>query len=111
VKPGLSAAGKLDLSSPTQLGATDVATVRRYETIDASHKDELTKKVGESLAPRLSGLPAFSGYFVIDTGARAMETVAAKVVGPRDGQAGFLGTIGVRGPGDGWGGRRGLGRS
>jgi len=25
-----------------------------------------------------------------------METVAAKVVGPRDGQAGFLGSIGVR---------------
>jgi hypothetical protein len=32
-----------------------------------------------------------------------METTAAKVVGPRDGQAGFLGSIGVRGPGDGWG--------
>jgi hypothetical protein len=39
------------------------ATVRRYEGIDASHKDELTKKVGESLAPRLSKLPGFSGYF------------------------------------------------
>jgi hypothetical protein len=38
------------------------ATVRRYEGIDASHKDELTKKVGESLAPRLSKLPGFSGY-------------------------------------------------
>jgi hypothetical protein len=25
-----------------------------------------------------------------------METVAAKVVGPRDGRAGFLGSIGVR---------------
>jgi hypothetical protein len=25
-----------------------------------------------------------------------METVAAKVVGPRDGEAGFLGSIGVR---------------
>jgi hypothetical protein len=35
------------------------ATVRRYEGIDASHKDELTKKVGESLAPRLSKLPGF----------------------------------------------------
>jgi len=38
------------------------ATVRRYEGIDASHKDELTKKVGESLAPRLSELPGFTCY-------------------------------------------------
>jgi hypothetical protein len=44
------------------------ATVRRYEGIDASHKDELTKKVGESLAPKLSKLPGFGGYFLIDTG-------------------------------------------
>ena len=44
------------------------ATVRRYEGIDTSHKDELAKKVGESLAPRLSKLPGFSGYFLIDTG-------------------------------------------
>ena len=44
------------------------ATVRRYEGIDVSRKDELTKKVGESLAPRLSELPGFGGYFLIDTG-------------------------------------------
>ncbi len=30
-----------------------------YEGIDASKKDELTKKVNESLAPRLSKLPGF----------------------------------------------------
>jgi len=36
------------------------ATVRRYEGIETSHKDELKKKVGESLAPRLSKLPGFS---------------------------------------------------
>ena len=51
------------------------ATVRRYEGIDASHKDELTKKVGESLAPRLSELPGFSGYFLIDTGNGVMSSV------------------------------------
>ena len=49
------------------------ATVRRYEGIDASHKDELTKKVGESLAPRLSELPGFTGYFLIDTGEGVMR--------------------------------------
>ena len=51
------------------------ATVRRYEGIDASHKEELTKRVGESLAPRLSKLPGFSGYFLIDTGNGVMSSV------------------------------------
>jgi len=51
------------------------ATVRRYEGIDPSHKDELTKKVGESLAPRLSKLPGFSGYFLIDTGEGVMSSI------------------------------------
>jgi hypothetical protein len=51
------------------------ATVRRYEGIDASQKDELTKKVGESLAPRLSKLPGFSGYFLIDTGEGVMSSI------------------------------------
>ena len=51
------------------------ATVRRYEGIDASHKDELTKKVGESLAPRLSKLPGFGGYFLIDTGNGVMSSI------------------------------------
>ncbi len=51
------------------------ATVRRYEGIDVSHKDELTKKVGESLAPRLSKMPGFSGYFLIDTGEGVMSSI------------------------------------
>jgi hypothetical protein len=51
------------------------ATVKRYEGIDVSKKDELTKKVGESLAPRLSKLPGFSGYFLIDTGEGVMSSI------------------------------------
>jgi len=51
------------------------ATVRRYEGIDASHKDELAKKVGESLAPKLSKLPGFSSYFLIDTGNGVMSSI------------------------------------
>jgi hypothetical protein len=51
------------------------ATVRRYEGIDASHKDELKRKVGESLAPRLSKLPGFSSYFLIDTGEGVMSSI------------------------------------
>ena len=51
------------------------ATVRRYEGIDVSRKDELTKKVGESLAPRLSKMPGFGGYFLIDTGNGVMSSI------------------------------------
>jgi hypothetical protein len=51
------------------------ATVKRYEGIDASHKDELKKKVGESLAPRLSKLPGFSSYFLIDTGEGVISSI------------------------------------
>jgi hypothetical protein len=51
------------------------ATVRRYEGIDATNKDELTKKVGDSLAPRLSKLPGFGGYFLIDTGEGVMSSI------------------------------------
>ena len=42
------------------------ATVRRYEGVDASRTDELTKKVNETLIPRLSKLPGFDGYFLVE---------------------------------------------
>jgi hypothetical protein len=44
------------------------ATVRRYEGVDASRTDELTKKVNETLIPRLSKLPGFDGYFLVEAG-------------------------------------------
>lgn len=52
------------------------ATVRRYEGIDTSKKDELTKKVGETLAPRLSKLPGFGSYFLIDTGDGVVSSIS-----------------------------------
>jgi hypothetical protein len=51
------------------------AIVRRYEGIDMKRTDELTRKVGESLAPRLSKLPGFSGYFLIEAGDGVMSSV------------------------------------
>lgn len=42
------------------------ATVRRYEGVDQNRADELTKKVGEGLMPKLSKLPGFSGYYLIE---------------------------------------------
>jgi hypothetical protein len=44
------------------------ATVRRYEGVDESRTDELTRKADETLIPRLSKLPGFGGYFLIEAG-------------------------------------------
>jgi hypothetical protein len=44
------------------------ATVRRYEGIDQNGKEELTRKVGETLMPSLSELPGFNGYYLIESG-------------------------------------------
>ncbi len=44
------------------------ATIRRYESVDQSRTSELVKKVDEGLLPKLSELPGFGGYSLIDTG-------------------------------------------
>ena len=43
-------------------------TIRRYENVDQNREIELTKKVNESLMPRLSELPGFNGYYLIESG-------------------------------------------
>jgi hypothetical protein len=43
------------------------ATVKRYEGVDQSRTDELTRKINETLIPKLSKLPGFSGYYVIES--------------------------------------------
>jgi hypothetical protein len=52
------------------------ATVRRYEGVDASRTDELSKKVNEDLVPRLSKLPGFGGYYLIEAGNGVMTSVS-----------------------------------
>ncbi len=51
------------------------ATVRRYEGIDQNRTEELAKKVGETLLPRLSKLPGFSGYYLIEAGNGVMSSI------------------------------------
>jgi len=51
------------------------ATVRRYEGVDKARTEELTKKVGEGLMPRISKLPGFSGYFLIEAGEGVMTSI------------------------------------
>jgi hypothetical protein len=50
-------------------------TIRRYEGVDQNRTDELTKKVGESLMPRLSKLPGFSEYFLVEAGNGVMTSI------------------------------------
>ena len=51
------------------------ATVRRYEGVDQSRTDELTKKINETLLPRLSKLPGFEGYYLIEAGNGVMSSI------------------------------------
>jgi hypothetical protein len=52
------------------------ATVRRYEGVDETRREELAKKVNENLVPRLSRLPGFSGYYLIEAGHGVMTSVS-----------------------------------
>jgi hypothetical protein len=51
------------------------AIMRRYEGIDAKRTDELTRKVGESLTPRLKKLDGYNGYFLIEAENGVMSSV------------------------------------
>jgi hypothetical protein len=51
------------------------ATIRRYEGIDQDRTEELTKKVGESLLPRLSKMPGFKSYHLIEADNGVMSSI------------------------------------
>jgi hypothetical protein len=51
------------------------ATIRRYDAVDQSRTSELVKKVDETLVPRLSKLPGFGGYHLIEDGNGVMSSV------------------------------------
>ena len=44
------------------------ATIRRYDGVDVNRSAELTRKVNETLVPKLNKLPGFAGYYLIDAG-------------------------------------------
>jgi hypothetical protein len=44
------------------------ATMRRYEGVDQNRTTELTTKVNETLVPKLTKLPGFAGYYLIEAG-------------------------------------------
>lgn len=50
-------------------------TIRRYEAIDKARINELIKKAEDTLLPRLSELPGFSSYSLIDAGNGVISSV------------------------------------
>jgi hypothetical protein len=51
------------------------ATIRRYEAIDQSRTSELVQKAETTLLPRLSELPGFNGYYLIEAGNGVFSSV------------------------------------
>ena len=51
------------------------ATIRRYEGIDQKRTDELVKNVDKNLLPRLSKMPGFGGYYLIEAGNGVMSSI------------------------------------
>ena len=52
------------------------ATIRRYEASDKTRTTEIVKKAQDSLRPRLSDMPGFSGYYLIDAGNGVFSSVS-----------------------------------
>jgi hypothetical protein len=42
------------------------ATIRRYEGVDPTRVNDVSRKVNETLIPKLRELPGFAGYFLIE---------------------------------------------
>jgi hypothetical protein len=51
------------------------ATIRRYEGIDQARTSELTRKIEETLVPKLSKLEGFKGYYLIEAGDGVMSSL------------------------------------
>jgi hypothetical protein len=52
------------------------ATIRRYEATDQTRTSELIKKAEDSLLPRLSELPGFNAYYLIEAGDGVISSVS-----------------------------------
>ena len=44
------------------------ATIRRYDGVDQNRSAELTRRVNETLVPKLEKLSGFAGYWLIEDG-------------------------------------------
>jgi hypothetical protein len=52
------------------------ATIRSYQGVDQSRTAELTAKVNQALLPKLSELPGFAAYYLVDAGNGIITSVS-----------------------------------
>jgi hypothetical protein len=52
------------------------AIIRRYEATDKMRTTEIVKKAQDSLLPRMSEMPSFSGYYLIEAGNGVFSSVS-----------------------------------
>jgi hypothetical protein len=70
VSPDLAQQG-VRSDSPVLIGTKEhhmFATIRRYDGVDVNRSAELTRKVNETLVPKLEKLSGFKGYYLVDAG-------------------------------------------
>ncbi len=51
------------------------ATIRRYDGVDTARTEELTRRIDESLLPKLSKIDGFKGYYLIEAGNGVMSSL------------------------------------
>ncbi len=51
------------------------ATIRRYEGVDTTRTDELSRKATATLVPQLQKLEGFGGYYLIEAGNGVFSSV------------------------------------
>lgn len=52
------------------------ATIRRYEASDKTRTAEIVQKARDTLLPRLSEMPGFGGYYLVDSGDGVFSSVS-----------------------------------
>ena len=52
------------------------ATIRRYDASDKTRATEIVQKAQNTLLPRLSDMPGFGGYYLIDDGNGVFSSIS-----------------------------------
>jgi hypothetical protein len=52
------------------------ATIRRYEGVDERRMSEIAKRAEQSLIPRLTQMPGFGSYYLIEAGQGVVTSVS-----------------------------------
>lgn len=71
-------------------------TIQRYEGVDLSRAGEISRKVNETLVPKLSELPGFDGYFMIEAGNGVLSSIGLFKTAEQADESGRFATSWIR---------------